>query len=240
MLEPKVLLNNLASVKARITAAAERSGRSAGDVRLVVVTKGHPAQVIQALFDLGVHDIGESYVDEGTAKRQILAALDGLTWHMIGHVQSRKAEEVAHSFDLVHSVDSLKLATRLDRFAGEASRILPVLLECNVSGEASKHGWPLEDDGQLSLVLAEIEQVLQLPNVRVRGLMSMAPITDQPEQARPFFKRTRVLRDDLAKRFPAHDWSQLSMGMSDDFEAAILEEATIVRIGTAIVGPRPE
>jgi hypothetical protein len=162
-----------------------------------------------------------------------------MRWHMIGHVQSRKAEDVAKYFDLVHTVDTLKLATRLDRFAAAAGKQLPILLEVNVSGEASKYGWPARDENSFQSNLTEIENILQFPHVRVQGLMSMAPVTRKPEEARPYFARTRELREELRTRFPQGDWSQLSMGMSADFEAAILEGATLVRIGTAILGPRP-
>jgi pyridoxal phosphate enzyme (YggS family) len=157
---------------------------------------------------------------------------------MIGHVQSRKAVDVAGSFSWVHSVDSLKLASRLSTFAGQAGCELQVLLEVNVGGEESKHGFPAHDQAAFQAKLGEIEQILQLPNVHVRGLMSMAPMTAEGEKARPFFERTRLIRDELSAKFPSARWEQLSMGMSGDFEAAILEGATMVRIGTAILGPR--
>jgi pyridoxal phosphate enzyme (YggS family) len=233
------LRRNLAEAKARIEVAAKSAGRETADIQLVVVTKGHPAGVIRDLYDLGVREIGESYIQEGIEKRSALGNLDGLHWHMIGHIQSRKAEAAASHFDMIHSVDSLKLAKRLDRFAGQAGRKLPILLECNVSGESSKYGWPAWEKSQWEFLVPEIEELLSLPNVRVRGLMSMAPFLDDPIEARPFFTRSRQLRDTLAEKFPQADWRQLSMGMSGDFEAAIMEGATMVRIGTAILGERP-
>lgn len=233
------LRQNLEGVRAQIAAAAKTAGRDPAAIRLVVVTKGHSVEVVRSLYELGVREIGESYVEEGREKQEALASLDDLHWHMIGHVQSRKAETAAHNFDLVHSVDSLKLARRLDRFAGEVGHVLPVLLECNVSGESSKYGWPAWKKGLWGGLLPEIEELLRLPNVRVHGLMSMAPYLDDMEKARPYFAHTRTLRDFLVQKLPQADWSQLSMGMSGDFEAAIIEGATIVRIGTAIVGPRP-
>ena len=226
-------------VRTRIANAAETAGRDADAIKLVVVTKGHPSKIIQGLYDLGERAIGESYVGEGREKQESLGLLEGLQWHMIGHVQSRKAKEAAQHFDMIHSVDSLKLARRLDRFAGEAGRTLPILLECNVSGEASKYGWPAWEESRWPDLLPAIDELLKLPNVRVHGLMSMAPYLDDTERARPYFARTRELRDHLVQKYPQSDWSQLSMGMSGDFEAAILEGATILRIGTAIVGPRP-
>lgn len=233
------LQQNLVEVKARILEAAKNTGRDANEIRLVVVTKSHPAETIRALYELGVREIGESYIVEGLEKQEALGALPGLQWHMIGHVQSRKAQAAVQHFDLLHSVDSLKLAKRLDRFAGEAGRALPILLECNVSGESSKYGWHAWDQSQWSTLLPGIGELLELPNLRVLGLMSMAPFFDDADKARPYFARARLLRDTLAQKFPQGDWRELSMGMSGDFEAAVWEGATILRIGTAIVGPRP-
>ncbi|MCL5428673.1 MAG: YggS family pyridoxal phosphate-dependent enzyme [Chloroflexi bacterium] len=238
MADHHFLRRNLEAVQARVEQIASRVGRDISGIRLVVVTKGHPVETVQALLELGVREVGESYVEEGREKQDALGPLAGLQWHMIGHVQSRKAEAAARHFDMIHSVDSLKLARRLDRFASKAERVTPILLECNVSGEHSKHGWPAWEEGQWPGILPEIEELLRLPNVRVHGLMSLAPYLDDMEKARPYFARTRNLRDYLAQLFPQAGWSQLSMGMSGDFEAAIMEGATILRIGTAIVGPR--
>ena len=239
MLAHKQIKDNLESVRLRIATAARQTGRDFKEITLVVVTKGHPVEAVQALWDLGIRDLGESYVQEGRSKQQQLGLLAGLRWHMIGHVQSRKAEDVAGHFHLVHAVDSLKLARRLNQFAAQAGKVLPILLEVNVSGEASKYGWPAADERSFQAALPEIEKLLQLPNVNVRGLMSMAPLTRTPGEARPFFARTRALRDELHSCFTTADWTWLSMGMSDDFEIAIGEGSTIVRIGTAILGPRP-
>jgi hypothetical protein len=240
MLAKSQLQDKLESVRTRISAAAQQAGRAGNEIDMVVVTKGHPPETLRALHELGVHDLGESYVQEALAKQAELAALPGLRWHMIGHVQSRKAEEVAGNFALVHAVDSRKLATRLDRFAAGLGKQLPILLEVNVSGEASKYGWPAAKGRSLETILPEIEKVLQLQHVLVRGLMSMAPQIRAPADARPYFALTRALQDKLKTRFPQADWSQLSMGMSADFEAAVLEGANIVRIGSAILGSSPE
>lgn len=230
---------NLEAVQLRIRKAAEKSGRDPKDINLVVVTKGHPASVIQAAYELGVREIGESYVEEGQEKRESLGLLPEMKWHMIGHIQTRKVKMAAAHFDMIQSVDSLKLAKKLDRFAADKGHVLPILLECNVSGETSKYGWVAWEEREWAKLLQDIGEVLKLLNVKVHGLMSMAPYLDNMEKARPFFVRTRKLRDYFANQFPSADWSQLSMGMSGDFEAGILEGATIVRIGTAIVGPRP-
>ncbi|MEX2161934.1 MAG: YggS family pyridoxal phosphate-dependent enzyme [Anaerolineales bacterium] len=238
MLALQTLRNNLETVQSRIESAAQRAGRN-DRITLVVVTKGHGIEAIRVLAGTGVNEIGESYVQEALGKQEQLSDQPAIHWHLIGHVQSRKAEDAAGNFSLVHSVDSLKLARRLDRFAGQTGRELPILLELNVGGEAAKYGWPASTDSQFAANLTEIDLVLQLPNLKVHGLMCIAPMTDNSEQARPFFERTRSYRDQLSRRFPAGEWGQLSMGMSDDFEAAILEGATLLRVGTAILGPRP-
>ncbi|MEX2143094.1 MAG: YggS family pyridoxal phosphate-dependent enzyme [Anaerolineales bacterium] len=239
MLDAKQLEANLASIRLRIAVAARQAGRAPEEISLVVVTKGHPVGALRTLWELGIRDLGESYVQEGRSKQVELGELPGLLWHMIGHVQSRKAEDVTRHFGLVHAVDSLKLATRLDRFAAQTGKTLPVLLEVNVSGEASKHGWPAKTDTAFQAALPEIAKVLQLPNVLVRGLMCMAPMTPTSAGSQPYFARTRALLGELKTRHPEGEWSQLSMGMSDDFEAAIREGSTLLRIGTAILGPRP-
>jgi pyridoxal phosphate enzyme (YggS family) len=158
---------------------------------------------------------------------------------MIGHVQSRKAQLVASSFAWVHSLDSLKLARRLDRFAGEVNRRLPALLECNVSGEETKFGWPAWDEARWPELVPSIGELAELPNLELCGLMTMAPFFDSPEQARPYFARLKRLQSYLQAVIPETTLPELSMGMSGDYEAAIQEGATIVRIGTAIMGRRP-
>jgi hypothetical protein len=157
---------------------------------------------------------------------------------MIGHVQSRKARLVADHFALVHSLDSLKLARRLDRFADEGQHDLPVLLELNVGGEESKSGWDASDDARWEAILPELDEVIELPHLRVQGLMTMPPLEMDPQDSRRYFQRLRSLRDRLAYRFPRADWHELSMGTSSDFQVAVEEGATLVRIGTAILGAR--
>lgn len=237
MTYPERLAHNLAAVRGKMDAAAKQASRAASDVRLVAVTKGHPAEAIHALLDLGVTDIGESYLTEARTKQEALAGVGEPAWHMIGHVQSRKAREVAKYFSIVHSLDSLKLAERLHRFAQEVGQVLPVLLECNVSGEISKQGWDChEDAGEF---FADAQVIAGLPGLELRGVMSMAPITARLAEARPYFERTRQLRDTLAERLNMA-LPELSMGMSNDYEVAILEGATMVRIGEGLMGPRPK
>jgi len=221
-----------------IAEAARKSNRDPKDVRLVVVTKSQPLEVIQAAMEAGVRILGENYPEEAVRKIQSLAGQSGVEWHMIGHVQSRKARLVTDHFALLHSLDSLKLAQRLERFAGEANRILPVLLELNVGGEGSKAGWDASEESKWMACLPDISSILDLPHLHVRGLMTMPPLETDPEDSRRFFQRLRQLQVRLASEFPNADWGELSMGTSADYRVAVEEGATLVRVGTAIVGAR--
>lgn len=207
---------NLRRIRERIAAAARRAGRNPESVRLVAVTKSVGLEEVRSLAELGVRDLGESRVEQARPKIEGLKA--PAHWHMIGSVQRRKARDVAVLFDCVHSVDRLELAEALDRHAGKP---LDVLVEVNVSGEASKHGLVPDE------VLAALAAFAKLPNLRVLGLMTMAPLVDDPEEVRPVFVGLRR----LAERFGL---PELSMGMSNDFEVAVEEGATMVRIGTAL------
>jgi pyridoxal phosphate enzyme (YggS family) len=237
---------NLRQVQERMAEAALRVGRDPAGVTLVAVAKTFPAEAVVAAYQAGVLHFGENRVEEAAPKiPAVHAAISGPrpTWHMVGHVQSRKARPVVEHFDYVHSVDRLKIARRLSRFAHEAGRTLPVLLECNVSGEESKFGFDLRgwarDEARRAAFFAAVEEILALPGLAVRGLMTMAPLVADPETVRPVFTSLRALLDALRGRFPGHDWRHLSMGMTDDFEVAIEEGATMVRVGRAIFGPRP-
>lgn len=239
-----VIERNLEQVRARIAAAAWRVGRDPAAVRLVAVTKTcGPAALLEA-WACGQRDFGENRPEAGAAKiPQVEAALNGQrpTWHMIGNVQRRKAPLVIAHFHWLHSLDRLALAQRLSREAEAAGRTLPVLLECNVSGEASKAGYALSgwerDAAARERFFQEVQALLKLPALRVEGLMTMAPFADDASLARPVFTSLRGLRDALRERFPQQPWEQLSMGMTDDFEVAIEEGATLVRIGRAIFPP---
>lgn len=232
----------IAAIRERMAAAARRAGRAPDAVQLVGVTKTHPPELVAEALAAGLHDVGENRVQEAEQKIAALAAVrTSLRWHLIGHLQSNKARRAAALFDIVHSVDSVHLAQALAR--GVADRApLPVLLQVNVSGEASKEGFSLVGWEAQPTVLAvfcrDVEQVLALPGLAVQGLMTIAPWSDDPESARPYFRSARQLRDELAQRFPATMWGTLSMGMTDDFEVAIEEGATLVRVGRAIFGQR--
>ena len=222
-----------------IIAAAHTSGRDPETVRLVVVTKAQPLEVVQAVMQAGARILGENYPEESVSKILSISPESGVEWHMIGHVQSRKARLVIEHFDLLQSLDSLKLANRLNRMAEEAGRILPVMLEFNVGSEESKYGWPAAHETDWAFLYPVVETILGLEFLEVRGLMTMPPLETDPEDARIYFRTLRLLRDHLAKRYSQADWRELSMGTSADYEVAIQEGATLVRVGTAIVGARP-
>jgi len=237
--------NLVASIRERylhtldqIASAARSVDRDPDEIRLVVVTKSQPLEIVEAAIEAGATFLGENYPEEGVTKIQSLSQQSGVEWHMIGHVQSRKARLVADHFALLHSLDSLKLAQRLDRFAAEQNRVLPVLLEFNVGGEQSKFGWNASDATVWDLLLPDINSVLNLTNLHVRGVMTMPPLETDPQEARRFFQSLRRLRDHLASAFPQAAWDELSMGTSADFVVAVEEGATLVRVGTAIVGAR--
>jgi len=222
----------------RISMAAHKVGRNPETIRVVVVTKTKPLEVAQAAIAAGVRILGENYPEEGAMKIHSLAAQSAVEWHMIGHVQSRKARMVAENFALLHSLDSLKLAEKLDRMAAEAGLILPVLLEVNVGGEASKYGWVARNQSEWFEIYSPIEGILNMSNLKVNGLMTMPPWETDPEDARVYFHNLSLLRDHLSIRYPQADWDELSMGTSTDFDVAVQEGATLVRIGTEIVGSR--
>lgn len=235
----------LADVQAEIAAACQAAGRSPDEVTLVAVSKTHPAEEVVTAFEAGQVDFGENRPEEAVEKIAQLKTLQpdaGLRWHMIGHVQSRKARLVVGRFVLVHSLDSMKLAEKLSRLAQEEALTLDMLLEINISGEQSKYGfeatkWKNSRSVRESL-WDDIQSMLNMPGIRLRGLMTMAPIVEDQELARPVFAGLRELRDTLRQEFPQSQWDVLSMGMTDDFGVAIEEGATLVRIGRAIFGPR--
>lgn len=228
----------LEATQEKIARAAQSAGRDPASVRLLVVTKTHPAAHVGAAIQAGAKTLGENYAEEAVAKMEAIGPAS-VEWHMIGHVQSRKAELVARHFDLLHSLDSLKLANRLDRFCAEAGRRLPVLLEINVSGEESKFGYPAWDESQWPGLRDEVLQLAALSNLEIRGLMTMPPFADDAEESRPFFVRLRKVQEYLSNQVPAAAWDELSMGTSVDFSVAVEEGATLVRVGTAIMGTRP-
>ena len=225
---------NLAAVKARIARAAAASGRAPDAVRLVAVSKTFGLDAIRAAIEAGQNDFGENRVQEALPKIEALStAHPGVRWHLIGHLQSNKAKKAARPFDAIHSVDSLEVLRRLDEAAAESRRRPAILVQVDLAGEATKFGAPVDD------ARAIVHAALSLKAVRLTGLMTLPPYYDDPVAARPVFARLRELRDRLvAEGVPAASLADLSMGMSHDFEPAIAEGATIVRVGSAIFGAR--
>ena len=222
----------LQAVRDRIARACQRAGRPVSSVRLVAVTKLVPVELIREALQFGVTEVGENRVQEALDKRRQLAGA-AARWHLIGHLQRNKARPAAELFDVVHSIDTSALAGELDRRAQDAGRRIEVFIQVNVSGEASKHGCRPEKVPELA------EAVVGCGALALKGLMTIPPLEEDPEQARPHFRRLRELRDALAGR-TARQPLELSMGMSHDVEVAVEEGADLVRIGTAIFGPRQE
>ena len=228
---------NLQLLKARISEAAKRSGRGADAIELVAICKGQPASSVRAAYQAGQRDFGENRVAEAREKQDELTDLSEIRWHMVGHIQSRKAKDVAPHFFMVHSIDRVKIAQRLDRFTAQSGRILPVLIECNTSGEASKTGWPVWQKEAWPGALEDIQMIRDYKNLAIRGLMTMAPWAADPAVLHSTFQGLRAFRDFLEEKLLTN-LPELSMGMTDDYEIAIEEGATIVRVGRAIFGPR--
>ena len=221
---------NLEHVRGELIAACQRAGREPATVRLMAVSKMHPAEAICEAWDAGQRLFGENRVQEMQSKAPLLAGLHALELHLIGPLQNNKTTKAAELFQAVDTLDSIKTAERLHSAAKVKEQILPVLIEVKLSPEESKHGLAPE---QLPDLLAA---VAVLPNLRATGLMTVPPMTEDPEQARPYFRRLRELRDQFATEYPT--LTELSMGMSGDFSVAIEEGSTTVRIGTAIFGKR--
>jgi pyridoxal phosphate enzyme (YggS family) len=220
---------NLSEIHARIESAATRCGRKASEIQLVAVSKTHPPELIREAFEAGQRAFGESRVQDALPKLDALPP--GIEWHFIGHLQTNKIRKVVSRFALFHGVDNENLAVQINRIAGELGVTANVLLEVNVSGEESKFGF------NPASLPAALEELLPLPHLRIEGLMTMAPFSENPDSARPVFEGLRKLRDALSAA-SGHPLKELSMGMSGDFEQGIAEGATIVRIGSAIFGAR--
>ncbi len=225
------IAKNLQNVQQRITAAAARCGRNPDEIRLVTVSKTIPADKIQQAIDAGATILGENYIQETRKKIEIIRR--NISWHFIGHLQSNKAKYAVDLFNLIHSVDSTHVAEQLNKEAGKKNKVMPILIQVNISGEDTKHGI----NPQVTIKLIEV--IAPLGNLRIKGLMTMPPWSPDPEESRPYFIALRKLKDELTSQRPENvELQELSMGMSADFEVAIEEGATLVRVGTAIFGPR--
>jgi pyridoxal phosphate enzyme (YggS family) len=231
------IADNIAEIRKRISRAAARVRRNADSVTLMAVSKTIEAERIKEAHAAGLRVFGENRVQEFEGKSPVLSELKDAEWHLIGHLQSNKAKKAAELFHAVDSVDSVRLAEKLNQAAAESNKKLDVLIEIKVGQEESKAGIPLDSPELENLLLA----ARQLANLQIRGLMTVPPFTENPEGARPYFRLLRDLRDQIAARkLPAIQMDILSMGMSHDFEVAIEEGSTCVRVGTAIFGARPK
>lgn len=229
------IAENLAGVRARIEVAAQRCGRDPDEIALMAVSKTHPPDLIRAAYEAGVRVFGENRVQEFAGKAAAITSLRDAEWHMIGHLQTNKAAKAVELFSAVDSVDSVKLAQRLNSAAQDLGKKIQVLIEINIGGEEAKTG-VAPDSTELEALLGSAPQFDQL---EFRGLMTVPPFTEDLQQARPYFRRLRELRDKIAARkLTGIRMDALSMGMSHDFEVAIEEGSTCVRVGTAIFGER--
>ena len=224
------LAANMRALEVRLQTACARSHRDASSVQLLAVSKGRPPEQVQAAAELGLTLFGENRIQE--AKAKIGRCPGHLRWHMIGHLQSNKCRDAVHFFAMIQSVDSLALAEEIDKWADKSAKTMRVLLEVNVAGEGSKFGFSPDR------LLAELAAMNRLRKIEIHGLMTMAPWTPEPEKVRPIFRRLHELKRSCEEILGA-PLPHLSMGMSGDFEIAIEEGATIIRIGTALFGPRP-
>ena len=230
---PENVQNGLKRVKERIEAAALSAGRDPKTVKLVAVSKTVSADRVLAAIKAGVTDLGENYVQEAREKIEALKA-ENVSWHFIGHLQSNKAKYAVKLFDLIHSVDSSKLAKELNKRAGTLGKVQQILIQVNISGEETKSGIDVEQALEL------VRRVSHFENLAIRGLMTMPPFFNAPDEVRPYFRALKDLQDVIREQaIPNVDMTEFSMGMTGDFEAAIEEGATLVRIGTAIFGERP-
>jgi pyridoxal phosphate enzyme (YggS family) len=230
MVERNEIAANIERVRERISRAAKRTGRHADDVTVVAVSKTFPAEAIRAAYDAGLRHFGENRVQEWESKQRLVADLDA-TWHLIGHLQSNKALRAAYLFRRVDSIDDLALAKRLAAAAAAEGKNLPVLIEVHLGDEATKSGVAVADLPALA------EGIAPFAHIDLVGLMTIPPFADDPELARPYFRKLRELRDDVTRRV-GRKMPVLSMGMSHDFEVAIEEGATEIRLGTALFGER--
>jgi PLP dependent protein len=233
-----LISKNLDMVKERIVEAALSVGRSSNAVKLVVVSKGQPADIVRAAIEAGIKSFGENYPEETFKKIKDLGNIQGIEWHMIGHLQSRKSEIVAENFSVFHSLDSVHLAMKLDRVLNEKSRKLPVMLECNISGENTKYGWPAWEENQWKLLIKDALEIIKCKSLIVVGLMTMPPLFQDVEDVRPYFQKLRALKEYLSNQISSDYFKELSMGTSIDYPIAIQEGATYIRIGQAILGQR--
>ena len=237
--DSEIIRKNYLHVKENISTTAIRSNRAITDVKLIVVTKAQPVEKVRAVIEAGADRLGENYPEETIEKVAGLDKFPHIQWHMIGHLQSRKIPLVIDRFDVIHSIDTISLAIKLSRKLVEIGKIMPVLIEVNISGEESKNGFTGWDEAEWPQLVKTIKPILILPGITLTGLMTMPPYFDDIEQARPYFIKLRNLRDFIQTKLRDDiSLNELSMGTSTDFTVAIEEGATYVRVGQAIMGER--
>ncbi len=229
---------NLDTVENRVRQSAEKANRDPDGIKIIAVTKLMPVDTIRAGIAAGIRDFGENYPEQAAEKILKLDADEDLRWHMIGHIQSRKTDTVCQLFQMVHSLDRMKIARYLDRYSSEMDKIMPVLIEVNLSGEESKYGWQAWDEDSWSDLADSLRKISGFNQIEIKGLMTMPPLSDDPETTRPVYKRLSRLQTFLRDALPDETWDELSIGTSFDYEVAIEEGATMVRIGTEIFGQR--
>jgi len=227
-----MISDNINTIREKVSRACARAGRSPSDVTLIAVAKTFPSSAVQGAVDAGVADIGENYVQELLAKRRDLAGA-AIRWHFIGHLQSNKVKDIAPWIEMIHAVDSASLAIEIDRRAAKAGRVIECLIEVNTTGEETKFG------AAPARVAALVRSLGSCDNISLAGLMTIGPFLPDPEGSRPMFRRLRELKEEIGSLAQSNvTMRHLSMGMTGDFEVAIDEGATLIRIGTAIFGPR--
>lgn len=227
-----MLKENLEKVEEKIAKACERAGRAREEVTLIAVSKTKPVEMLQEIYDEGIRDFGENKVQELTEKYEVMPK--DMKWHMIGHLQRNKVKYIVDKVTLIHSVDSLRLAETISREAEKKGVTVPILIEVNIAGEETKFGLSSKEE-----VISLTEQIAALPNLSVKGLMTVAPPVKDPEENRPFFREIRQLSVDITnKNIDNVSMEILSMGMTNDYTVAIEEGATMVRVGTGIFGAR--
>ena len=229
---------NLLVVQVNIENAIKHSGREPGAVKLITVTKKKSVAHVLAGYACGLRDFGENYAELGQEKIEVLGDYADICWHLIGHIQSRKARLVAESYDFVHSIDSIKIAEKLNGYCREMDRKLPVLFEVNISGEMSKYGFPAQKENEWPRLAEVFAGFAKLAHLQACGLMTMPPFSDNPVESRPYFRQMRKLREYMQRQLPNMQWDELSMGTSLDYAVAVEEGATMLRIGEAILGKR--
>lgn len=229
---------NYYNLMERVRSACNKSSRSVEQVKIIAVSKYQPIEKVLAAVELGIRYFGENYPEEAQPKIITIAKKTNVEWHMIGHLQSRKASIVCQHFSYMQSLDSIHIAEKMNNILKENGRKLPVLLEVNLAGESTKSGWFADREDHWELLIPEFQKILEYHNLIISGLMCIPPMGADKEQSRPYFKKIRKLQWYLKQEIPDIQWNELSMGTSFDFEVAIEEQATMIRLGEVLFGAR--